>query len=158
MTVRDRPKPKRPLRREFFPLAAVFGTFAVLAAIFPYGAVCYRPAGDAAQRGACTFVKPGEAEISAAMAAARAAFRTSNRGRFDDMRPDLSPDAIPESELGGVLASADRVGAPAPETLRFARPAYPPSVAAGRPEEIAKSAAEEDTAVFKREEMLKITE
>lgn len=151
-------KPRRPLRYEFYSLAAVMAVPLALALCFPYDAVRRASVAEIPPaRPACVFVTLTPDEESDILAAARAAWKVSSAG-VRRLRADLSLAELPDDAASAVADIADRRRYPHPPAVRFADSPLPPTLAAPPPERIAAdpAVAEEDALAFPRKELLKI--
>ena len=151
-------RPRRPLRYEFYSLAAVLAVPLALAACFPYAALGLTPASDPEPcRAACAFVTLTPDEETDILAAARAAWKVSSAG-VRRMRADLSLSELPEDSACAIADIEDRQRYPMPGGVRFVFSPLPSSLAAPPPEKIPAdpAVAAEDLLAFPRKELLKI--
>ncbi len=141
------------------PLAVAFLFALAIFAVFPYGALAFRPQADPgpAERCACAYESLTPAAIERAVGIARRALSV-NPDRIRNERTDiLSVDNLPEAAPREVVTLAARAAVAKPGVIQCDLPPFPPTLAAGEPETIEPAAeGAGGTAAFTREELLNI--
>lgn len=155
---RRKVKYAKPLRREIYFLVLVLSLPVAVAAMFPYGAIGFKPSPALPHPPAsCAFTALGPDEEAAALAAARSP-RKGSHERIRSMYLNLSDPDLPDEGPMPVSDISRRSRPRAPEMGRIAKPPLPATLAAPAPSAIPANTAAGAEAVetFSREDMLKI--
>lgn len=157
MSERIQYRPKRHIRHEIYSLAAVMLPPVILAFVFPYAAVLFRPSQvTQMQTSSCAFVSLSDEETDAAIAAARSAIKTSSENSRR-LLADLSLSSIPEELSIAVADISQRTGIGSPACAPYNSAMMPPSCAAAKPDRIDAASGEAPASLpFPRDELLKL--
>lgn len=146
----------RSMRSELASLLTVLSIPAAVALALPVRALGFKPSPDPVRReSVAAFVRLSPEMEAAALKAAKSSWQGAAVG-VRRLRADLSFGELPETPNHPVMEASERTPPPAPQLFELTRGGYLPTQAASAAAKIAAEPSDRPTAVFSREELLKI--
>ena len=146
----------RSARSELASVLTVLSVPAAVALVLPYAALDFKTSSEPMRCEAfAAFVRLPPATEAAALKAAKSSWQGAAVG-VRRLRADLSFGELPETPNHPVMEASERTLPPAPRLSELPRGGYLPTQAAPPAAKIAAEPADRPTAVFPREELLKI--